>query len=67
MSGAVLDDHTPFQELGVRAIDLIDFTYPDWHRPTDSLDKVSAASLDQAGEALEEMLRDLASRTCPAG
>jgi glutaminyl-peptide cyclotransferase len=64
VSGPVLDDHTPFQERGVRSIDLIDFTYPYWHRPTDSLDKVSAASLDEAGEALVEMLRDLASRTC---
>ena len=51
----------------MRAIDLIDFTYPDWHRPTDALDRVSAASLDQAGEALVEMLRDLASRTCRTG
>ena len=67
VSGSVEDDHTPFQEAGVPAIDLIDFTYPYWHRPTDTLDKVSAASLDEAGEALVEMLRDLASRTCRAG
>ncbi len=67
VTGAVLDDHTPFQEAGVRSIDLIDFTYPYFHRPTDSLDKVSAASLDAAGEALVEMLGDLASRTCRSG
>jgi glutaminyl-peptide cyclotransferase len=67
VSGSVLDDHTPFQEAGVRSIDLIDFTYPYFHRPTDTLDKVSAASLDAAGEALVEMLRELASRTCRTG
>ena len=67
VSGGVLDDHTPFQEAGVPAIDLIDFTYPHFHRPTDTLDKVSAASLDAAGEALVAMLRELARRTCRAG
>ena len=63
----VVDDHTPFQEAGVPSIDLIDFTYPHFHKPTDTLDKVSAASLDAAGEALVRMLRDLARRTCRAG
>jgi hypothetical protein len=63
----ILDDHTPFQEAGVRAIDLIDFTYPYFHRTSDTLDKVSAASLDAAGEALVEMLRQLARQTCRSG
>ena len=67
VSGAVVDDHTPFQELGVRAIDLIDFTYPYWHRPTDTLDKVSAGSLDAAGEALVEMLQHLSRQSCRSG
>ena len=62
--GLVYDDHTPFTALGVRAIDLIDFDYPHFHRTSDTLDKVSARSLDRAGESLVEMLQRLARQTC---
>jgi len=62
--GRILDDHTPFAERGVPAIDLIDFDYPPFHTPEDTLDKVSARSLDQAGEALVEMVQRLARQTC---
>jgi Iap family predicted aminopeptidase len=63
----ILDDHVPFAERGVPAIDLIDFEYPWFHTPEDTLDKVSARSLDQAGEALVEMLQRLARQTCQTG
>jgi glutaminyl-peptide cyclotransferase len=63
--GLVLDDHTSFTDLGVRAIDLIDFDYPHYHRPSDTLDKVSARSLDLVGESLVEIVRRLARQTCP--
>jgi hypothetical protein len=63
--GRILDDHLPFAERGVPAIDLIDFDYPHFHRPSDTLDKVSARSLDRVGESLVEMLRRLARQTCP--
>jgi glutaminyl-peptide cyclotransferase len=58
VSGAVLDDHTPFQRRGVPAIDLIDFTFDCWHKPCDDLSAVSARSLDYAGEAVTQMLLD---------
>jgi glutaminyl-peptide cyclotransferase len=58
VSGAVLDDHTPFQRRGVPAIDLIDFTFDCWHRTCDDLSAVSARSLDYAGEAVTQMLLD---------
>ena len=32
-------------------IDLIDFDFPAWHTPADTLDKVSAASLETVGRA----------------
>jgi hypothetical protein len=64
--GRILDDHLPFAERGVPAIDLIDFDYPHYHRPSDTLDKVSARSLDRVGESLVEMLRRLARATCPS-
>lgn len=49
---AMLDDHTPFLEAGIPAIDIIDFDYPYWHTTSDNLDKVSAASLDAVGDTL---------------
>jgi hypothetical protein len=49
---SILDDHTPFLEQGWRAVDIIDIEYPYWHTTQDTLDKVSAESLDQVGEAL---------------
>lgn len=49
---SMLDDHTPFLELGISAIDIIDFDYPYWHTTADTLDKVSATSLQAVGETL---------------
>ena len=49
---AMLDDHTPFLRRGIRAVDLIDFDYPYWHTTQDTLDKVSAESLNSVGDTL---------------
>jgi glutaminyl-peptide cyclotransferase len=57
-SGEVLDDHTPFARRGVPSIDLIDFTFPCWHRTCDDMDVVSARSLDLVGESVIQMLLD---------
>jgi glutaminyl-peptide cyclotransferase len=48
----VEDDHIPFLDAGVQAIDLIDLDYPDWHRAGDTVDKLSAASLQAVGDVL---------------
>ncbi|MDX9990983.1 MAG: M28 family peptidase [Anaerolineales bacterium] len=48
----VIDDHIPFLEKGIRAVDLIDFDYPYWHTLQDTPDKVSADSLQIVGEVL---------------
>jgi glutaminyl-peptide cyclotransferase len=55
--GQVIDDHTPFAEAGVPAIDLIDFDFPCWHQACDDMSAVSAASLDRSGETVLELLR----------
>jgi glutaminyl-peptide cyclotransferase len=55
--GTILDDHTPFTRRGIPAIDLIDFTYPCWHKACDDLDHVSQRSLDRSGETVLELLR----------
>jgi glutaminyl-peptide cyclotransferase len=49
---AMLDDHTPFLEKGIRAIDIIDFDYNYWHTTEDTADKVSADSLFAIGDTL---------------
>lgn len=50
--GSILDDHTPFLEAGIPAIDIIDFNYPYWHTIADTTDKVSANSLKVIGDTL---------------
>jgi glutaminyl-peptide cyclotransferase len=52
----ILDDHTPFLELGIPAVDIIDFDYPYWHTLEDTLDKVSAESLEAVGRTLQAWL-----------
>jgi Zn-dependent M28 family amino/carboxypeptidase len=49
---SMLDDHTPFLEAGIPAMDIIDFDYPYWHTTQDTPDKVSAESLQAVGETL---------------
>ena len=46
------DDHTPFLEAGIPAVDIIDFDYPYWHTIGDTPDKVSAESLQTVGDTL---------------
>ena len=46
------DDHTPFLEAGIPAVDIIDFDYPYWHTAQDTPDKVSAESLQAVGDTL---------------
>jgi glutaminyl-peptide cyclotransferase len=49
---SMIDDHTPFLQAGMPAVDIIDFNYKYWHTTSDTVDKVSAASLDAVGETL---------------
>lgn len=49
---SMLDDHTPFLEKGLPAVDIIDFDYPYWHTTQDTPDKVSAESLHAVGDTL---------------
>ena len=50
------DDHTPFLQAGIAAVDLIDFDYPYWHTTQDTADKISANSLYMVGQTLLEWL-----------
>jgi Zn-dependent M28 family amino/carboxypeptidase len=48
----VLDDHVPFLERGIPAVDIIDLDYEYWHTTEDTADKVSVESLQVVGEVL---------------
>jgi glutaminyl-peptide cyclotransferase len=63
----ILDDHQPFFEAGMPAVDIIDYEFGSapgkndyWHTPADTLDKLSAASLTVVGRVVVRMLNDLA-------
>jgi len=55
--GPITDDHVPFLREGLRVIDVLDIAYPYHHRPTDTMDKISARSLSIVGEVAEALLR----------
>jgi hypothetical protein len=48
----VEDDHLPFLAAGVPSIDIIDLDYEPWHTPKDTLDAVSARSLQVVGDVV---------------
>ena len=53
---AIIDDHTPFLRSGVRAVDLIDWSYPG-HSLEDRLRLLSRKSLDAVGRTVIELIR----------
>jgi Zn-dependent M28 family amino/carboxypeptidase len=54
---AVIDDHIPFLERAIPAVDIIDFDYPHWHTLADTPDKVAPQSLERVGRTLEAWLQ----------
>ena len=49
-AGDIMDDHTPLHVIArIPAMDIIDFDYPPWHTSGDTMDKLSAASLQTIG------------------
>lgn len=52
----MLDDHIPFKNAGIPAVDMIDFDYPYWHTVEDTADKVSTQSLTIIGDTLLKWL-----------
>ena len=58
---AIIDDHSPFLQSGVPAIDLIDWSYPG-HSLEDGMNLLSKASMDGVGETVLELVRRLQER-----
>lgn len=53
----LVDDHVALQHAGIHAIDLVDFDYPYWHTTDDTIDKVSAPSLQVVGDVALALVR----------
>ena len=51
-STTIEDDHLPFLAAGVPSVDIIDLDYDAWHTQRDTLDAVSARSLQVVGDVL---------------
>lgn len=64
--GAIEDDHIPFLQYGIPAVDLIDFDYGPgnsyWHTEADTMDKLSARSFQVIGDVLSKVIEKLESR-----
>ena len=58
------DDHIPFVKAGVPSVDIIDLEYPAWHHTsgTDTLDKVSAKSMQIVADVLLASLPEIEKR-----
>ncbi len=59
---AIEDDHLPFLKAGVPAVDIIDLEYPQWHTPQDTLDAISARSLQIVGDVVVAALPQIEAR-----
>lgn len=65
--GGIDDDHKPFVDAGVNAIDIIDLHYgPNtcqngcyWHTDQDTMDKLSAHSFQVIGDVVLELVKEL--------
>jgi Zn-dependent M28 family amino/carboxypeptidase len=53
---SMFDDHTPFAQQSIPAVDIIDFDYPYWHTTADTSDKLSPDSLERVGRTLQVLL-----------
>ena len=56
----MIDDHSPLNAIGIPTIDVIDFDYPLWHTAGDTIDKISAQSLQIVGSVALYYLSEVA-------
>ena len=58
-------DQTSFLDAGIPAVQLSSGPHPDYHRPTDTVDKIDASGLGKTAAVLKEALEYLAARPEP--
>ncbi len=49
LGGSLIDDHVPLNQAGIPTIDVIDFDFAPWHTAGDTMESISAASLETVG------------------
>ncbi len=59
---SIEDDHIPFLRAGVPAVDVIDLDNPTWHTANDTIEHVSASSLQIVGDVILAALPDIDAR-----
>jgi len=58
-SSSIIDDHRPFLEAGIPALDIIQIPFPStWHTLEDTPDNCSPNSLEKVGRVLEVFIVD---------
>ena len=69
LSGAFLpapttveDDHLPFLAAGIPSVDIIDLDYDAWHTQRDTIEAVSARSLQVVGDVVLASLPEIEAR-----
>jgi len=65
-NSVITDDHVPFLEIGIPAIDIIDFKFGSepglnnhWHTEADNMESISTESLGITGEVTAQLLKQL--------
>ncbi len=53
----VMDDHLALNRAGIPAIDIIDFSYPHWHKLSDTPENCSGESMGQVARVLSLWVR----------
>ena len=56
MTHPIIDDHLSFIEIGIPAVDIIDFDYKYWHTIEDTPEHCSQESLEAVGRVLVELI-----------
>ena len=56
---AILDDHVPLDNVGVEVVNIIDLDFMPWHTKGDTMDKLSAESLETVGQVTVHLLQTL--------
>ena len=56
------DDHMPFVRAGIPSVDVIDLEYPAWHTANDTIENVSARSLQIVGDVIVAAIPDIEKR-----
>lgn len=62
LTAQIEDDHIPFLEARIPSVDIIDLEYQAWHTVQDTLDNVSARSLQTVGDVFLAALTAIESR-----